>query len=414
MTDQPASDGYHIHTLPNGFTLLAEPMDGVASAAMTLQVAAGAASDPVSRLGTATVLSELVLRGAGDRDSRTLTEYLDFLGLMRGASAGTNHTRFSAAGVSGNVLEALPAYADVLRRPHLKEDDFQAARELAVAALQGLDDDPRQQLFVLLREWFWPAPLGRNAMGDPEHLAKMTVDTCKLHHAERYQPDDGLIAVAGKIDVDAWRSAVEAQLGDWTGPGIDEEQLHPPAGPRHFEETDSEQTHIGLAMPAEPEQSPEYYAARVAIEILGGSSSARLFTEVREKRGLCYAVSASYSSLPGLAGLFIYSGTSNERAQATLDTINDEVKKFGQGVSEDEVERAKVGLAAATVMASESTSARANALARDWRVHGRLRSLDEIVSAIETVTVADVNAYAEKQVATPVTRVIVGPKDLAD
>ncbi|MEM6312900.1 MAG: pitrilysin family protein [Planctomycetota bacterium] len=401
-----------MHNLPNGLTLLIEPMEGVASAAMVVSVAAGAASDPADRLGCANVLSELVLRGAGERDSRALTEYLDFLGLQRSASSGTAYTRFSAAGVSANVLESLGAYADVVRRPHLLDHDFEAARELAVAALEGIDDDPRQQLLILLREWFWPAPLGRNALGDIDHLRKLTADACRAYHAERYQPEDAVIALAGKVDIDEVRTAVEQHFGDWSGDGVDEETLYPPAGPVHFEQADSEQTHIGLAMPAEPEQGPDYYPARVAIEILGGSSSARLFTEVREKRGLCYAVSASYSSLPGLAGMFVYSGTSNERAQETLDTIAAELQRFGEGVTEAEVERAKVGLAANTVMASESTGARAGAMARDWRVHGRLRTLDEITTAIDAVTVEQVNAYAAKQVATPVTRVVVGPRDL--
>src|SRR6059058_2998892 len=136
-------------------------MPGMQSAAMTLLLPAGSATDPVDRLGSATVLSDLVLRRAGSRDSRQLTDYLDSLGLQRSSSVGVHHTRFSCAAVGPKVIESLPTYADIIRRPHLPEPGFEAARDLAIQGLPGLDDEPRQKLLVKLREWFLPSPYGR-------------------------------------------------------------------------------------------------------------------------------------------------------------------------------------------------------------------------------------------------------------
>ena len=133
---------------------------------MTFLVAPASATDPVDRCGSATVLSDLVLRGAGDRDSRQLTDYLDSLGLQRSSSVGIHHTRFGCAAVGPKVMESLATYADIVRRPHLPESGFEAARDLALQALAGIDDEPRQKLMIKLREWHFPSPYGRNTMGE--------------------------------------------------------------------------------------------------------------------------------------------------------------------------------------------------------------------------------------------------------
>ena len=156
---------YFQHTFDNGLTLLAEAMPAVQSAAMTLLLPAGSSTDPVDRLGSATVLSDLVLRGAGERDSRQLSDYLDFLGLQRSSGVGIHHTRFGCAALGEKVLQGLPVYADIARRAHLPQQGFEAARDLALQALAGVDDDPRQKLLIKLREWHFPSPFGRSSMG---------------------------------------------------------------------------------------------------------------------------------------------------------------------------------------------------------------------------------------------------------
>src|SRR4030095_8419741 len=141
---------YFQHTFANGLTLLGEKMPGMQSAAMTLLLPAGSSTDPVDRLGSATVLSDLVLRGAGSRDSRQLTDYLDSLGLQRSSSVGIHHTRFSCAALASKVMESLPTYADIVRRPHLPPTGFEAARDLALQALAGIEDERRQKGLITL------------------------------------------------------------------------------------------------------------------------------------------------------------------------------------------------------------------------------------------------------------------------
>lgn len=382
------------------------------SAAMTLLVPAGASTDPVDRSGSATVLAELVLRGAGERDNRQLTDYLDRLGLQRGNGVGVHHSRFSCAAVAPKVIEALGAYADIVRRPMLPESGFGPSRDLALQALSGVEDEPQKKLMVKLREWHLPSPYGRNAMGQRDHLEKLTLDLSRADFQRRYHARGAILALAGNVDFEVVRTGVEEHFGDWNGHADDSVDLLPPPGQSYFEAQQSEQTHIGIAYDYVPETHDDYYVARMAIEILSGGMSGRLFTEIREKRGLCYSVGVSYASLKGLGAVFGYAGTSNERAQATLDCFVAELHRLSEGVSDSELDRAKIGLKASTIMSGESTSARAGAIAHDYFMRGRIRTLDEIKDAIDAVTVDHVNAYLDRNRPGPFTIAIVGPKEL--
>ena len=403
---------YFQHTFANGLTLLAEKMPGMQSAAMTFLLAAGASTDPVDRCGSATVLSDLVLRGAGERDSRQLTDYLDSLGLQRSSSVGVHHTRFGSAAVASKVFEALPIYADIVRRPRLPADGFLAARDLALQGLAGIDDEPRQKLMIKLREWHFPSPYGRNTMGKKEDLEKLTLELCKTDWGQRYHSRDAILAVAGNVEFGELREEIERHFGTWNGQPTGQFKLMPPPGRFHHETQKSEQTHIGIAYPSIPETDVDYYTVRLAIEILSGGMSGRLFTEVREKRGLCYSVWAGYSSLKGSGSIFGYAGTSNDRAQATLDCFIEELHRLQKGVTEAELARAKTGLKASTIMQGESTSARAGAIAHDFFMRGRIRTLDEIKDAIDSVSLDKVNAYLKVHEPGPFTIVTVGPKQL--
>ncbi len=150
----------------------------------------------------------------------------------------------------------------------------------------------------------------------------------------------------------------------------------------------------------------------MAVEVLSGGMSGRLFTEVREKRGLVYSVWAGYSSLRDRGSIMGYAGTSNDRAQATLDCLVSELHRMTLGVTEAELDRAKIGLKASTIMQGESTGSRAGAIAHDFFMRGRIRTLEEVTAAIDGVTVDRVNAYLKAHPPGPFTIVTVGPKEL--
>jgi predicted Zn-dependent peptidase len=409
---QNKQDQFLVHTFSNGLTLLGEELPGMQSVAMAFLISAGAAADPEGRSGCANVTSDLIIRGAGSRDSLQLTNHLDSLGLQRSSSVGLYHLRLACAGVGPRVMEGLEAYADIVRRPQLPETGFEAARDLALQAIAGIDDEPRQKLMIKLRERHFPAPFGRNAMGKADELEKLTLTELKADHARRVQPKGAILSLAGNLKFDRIIADVEKYFGDWKPGTVDEIKTTPASGNTHHEQQESEQTHIGIAYKSINETHPDYYVLRIAMEILSGGMSGRLFTEVREKRGLVYNVSAGFSGLKNFGSILGYAGTSNDRAQATLDCFIGELHRLTDGVTAAELKRAKTGLKASLIMQEESTSARASAMAHDYFMRGRIRTLDELKNAIDSVSLEQVNQWLKNNPPGPFTIVTVGPKPL--
>jgi predicted Zn-dependent peptidase len=162
--------------------------------------------------------------------------------------------------------------------------------------------------------------------------------------------------------------------------------------------------------PAPLAASDAYYEMAAAVSILSGSMSSRLFTEVREKRGLCYAVGAHYKTLKDDAGIACYAGTTPDKAQQTLDVILDQFRILKNGISDDEIQRAKVGLKTSLIMHSESTYARSAGIAADHFLLGRIRTLDEIREKIEALSVDSVQECLWRHPFEDFTVVTLGPK----
>src|SRR5438067_10101859 len=149
-------------------------MDRVRSASVNFLVPAGCFYDPPECLGLVSILSELITRGAGDRDSRALTLAMDSLGLDHSESVGQLHLRFWGSTLARNIPAALELFADILRRPHLPPEELDAVKALALQELQALEDEPRAKVMVELRRRFWPAPLGQDRRGTKDTIARIT------------------------------------------------------------------------------------------------------------------------------------------------------------------------------------------------------------------------------------------------
>ncbi len=400
------------HVFDNGLTLLAERMDHVRSAAFNFLVPAGCVYDPPDQIGTASVLSEMIIRGAGNRDSRALSLALDNLGLDRDESVGQYHLRFWGSTLTRNILPGLEIYADILRRPHLPADELEAVISLAQQDLQSLEDEPRQKVMVELRRRHWPMPLGRDRRGTLESLGRITAKGLKKHFQKRFSPQSTILSVAGNIDWALLKDQVARSFGDWKGEAPPTIAMETALGGIAHLEKETTQTQIALAYPSVPFGHADYYAAQGAVQVLSGGMAARLFTEVREKRGLCYSVYASYQTFKDRACILGYAGTTNERAQETLDVTVGELRRLGDGVSADEVQRVQAGLKSSVIMAEESTSARAGALASDWYYLGRVRPVEEVQASIDNLTPEAIVAYVNKYPPENMTLVTLGPKAL--
>lgn len=406
------NDLYH-HAFPNGLILVAERMPAVQSAAFTMMVPAGSAFEPADRSGTASMLAEWVMRGAGERDSRELLTALDNLGVSHAIGAQTVHTGLSAATLGRNLIPALEIFADVLRRPHLDDEEVEPIRALALQGLQGLEDDPGSKVIYELRRRHFPDPWGRPSPGTPEGVEAASPEDLRRYFADGYRPNGAILAVAGALDWEPLRDAVARLFEDWQ-PRPEPKVTLQEAGPkRDHLLKDTQQIQIALAYPTALVSDPDYYLARATTAILGGYSSARLFTEVREKRGLCYSVYAGYEGLKDRAAVLCYAGTSADRAQQTLDVTLDEIRRLARsGIAVEELETMRAGLKSSLIMQQESSMSRSGSLASDWYYLGRVRTLDEIAMALDALDVDSVNAFAARQPLEDLTVLTLGPRAL--
>ncbi len=406
------------HTLPNGLTIIGEPMPEKQAAAWAFLIPAGSATEPAGREGITNILQETAMRGAGNRDARQLSEALDDLGVDRGGGADVEYTTYGGATFGDYVLDALEIHADILLRPRLLQPDFpddewQAQVMLALQSLQSLEDVPARKMFEQLRATYFPGAHGRSPLGTQGGLEAITLEDLQNDHRARFRPEGAILALAGNIDFPAVVEKIEKLFGDWSGAAIQPGAPNPISSPLYqhiFQETN--QQHIGVAWPGITSTDPHNYDYRIAMNILSGSMGARLFTEVREKRGLVYSVSASPSTYRGCGYNLAYAGTTPERSQETLDVLLFELSRMQDGVSEDEVERAKIGTLSRLVMQDESSRARASGIARDQFMLGRVRSLDEISAGVSAVSVASIGQFYAANPPRDYTVVTLGPNDL--
>jgi len=400
------------HILGNGMVVLGEPMEGVESVAFLFMLPGGAALLPEGCCGAGSVIGDWIFRGAGERSSRELGDALDGLGLHRAGSVGSAHIAVGAALEASNLGDALDLYADIILRPSLQEDQFELARQLAVDGVHSLDDDPRQKVMIKLREQFYPHPLGRSTIGEIDELESLTAERAGQIVKDSFNVSRTVFTVAGKYDFDSVCRQLEGLFAGEEQKPLEEVRLGSRAGKYTHIEDDSAQVHIGLMTDTVKLTDVDYYNVRIGVSVLSGGMSARLFTEVREKRGLCYAIGARYHGLKDAAGVICYAGTTPDKAQETLDVIAGEFNRLGDGISEEEIARAKVGLKSALILQSESSSSRAGAIGGDYYILGRVRSLDEIKEAIEATSVDSVVGFLGDNRFEDFTVVTIGPKCL--
>jgi len=406
------SQNLFIREMPNGMTLLGQPMEGVSSAAMTLLVPLGSAHDPAGLEGGASILCEWMFRGAGDMDSRRLNDALDELGAEHSECVLSEHLQFSSAQLGVNLHQVLRIYADIIRRPTLDDAAFEPCRELTLADLESLEDEPARKCSLLLAENFYPWPLGRSIYGSRESLCSASASTLRSHALGGMSPRGAIIAVAGNIDWPAFCAQTQDLFEDWRTPPQDPINVQPARRGCAFLKKDSSQVYISLAHKSVTVGHKLYYAARLAESVLSGGMSSRLMDELRDKRGLVYSVNSRYHSLKEHAGIFTTAGTTPQRAQQTLDVMIDVMARLGEGVTDEELARSKAQLKSFLIMQGESTSSRSAALAGDWYFLRRLRTLDELSSAVDSVTTDELVEYATQFPARDFTVVLVGPDEL--
>jgi predicted Zn-dependent peptidase len=406
--------GHEIHqtTLSNGLTVLVETMPAVQSAAFSLLIPAGSAFDPSGQNGTANALADWITRGAGSMSSRELLSAFDRLGIQAHESSSLHHLAISGSCLAANLPAALRLYGEVIRHPQFNEDDFEAVMAGVEQSLLAIEDEPRQKaMFELIRRCF-PSPWGQPAEGTLADLERITPESVRAQFQCCVRPGNAILGIAGNVSLADLMPVLEEAFSGWTGANEIVLKTGDRGAFREHLPHESTQTHIGVAYPAVAYGADNYYQAWAAVNVLSGGMSSRLFTEVREKRGLCYSVYASLNSLKDQGQVLCYAGTTAERAQETLDVLLHELVRLGDGIEEAELARCKARAKSSLIMAQESTGGRAGSLARNWFYLGRVVTLDEVRAKIEALTTDSVLEYIQAHPAGNFTVLTIGPEPL--
>ncbi len=395
-------------TLDNGIVLLGEELPDLESVAVAFHAPAGGIHDGEGRCGLASLTSEMMLRGAGDRDSRQLVEDLAMAGINWSNAVSTTHATYFGAMVAKRLPEAVSIYADILRHPQLPADQFESGRQVVLQDLAGTDDDPSHRTLLALKKLVFPAPWGLPSEGLTADVEQLTPEVVEAFASTHVRPDGMIVAAAGRLDWPDFVKRMEAAFADWQ-PGTPVTVGQGERGGRwQHVEHDSQQTHIAIAWSAPPYRSDESYEATAALSVLGGGTSSRFFTEVRERRGLCYSVSAGYHTQRDFASAICYAGTSSDRAQQTLDVMLEEIERLPGSITEDELMRVKARAKSGLVMQQESSSARAGGIARQWYHLGRVRSLADELKRLDQLSVSSVRGWLESHPPTDLSIVSLG------
>ncbi len=386
-------------SLSCGLRVAIERMSEVRSVGVTLLLPAGNAREPVELLGLSAMWSELLLRGAGELDSKQQTDAFDALGVSRSANARTLFTSISMRAMGSRLDQSLDLLVSMVREPLFDEASIEPTRELALQSLASLADDPRERCALLAREHHMAPPINRSGYGTEASLRAITRQDIVSWWSRLAMPEGSILAIAGDVDPDATQARLESLFSDWNGSAGQIEIDHQGERGYHHEMDQSNQVQIDVLHDAPPAAHDDAILESTVQSVLSGGMSGRLFTEVREKRGLCYTVQSSYAPSRDFGTVAAYVGTGPERAQESLDVLLSELDRINtrRDITEEEFERAIIGMKSRVVFAGESTAARASSLAGDIHRRDKPRTLEQVAAEIDAVTMDRVLDYLSRR-----------------
>jgi predicted Zn-dependent peptidase len=391
---------HRITTLDSGVRIVTERVPSVRSVALGFWIGTGSAAERDSQAGISHLLEHMLFRGTERFGSEEIDQIFDAMGAEINAGTDRETTTLYTRVLDRHLERAFDVMSDMLWRSRLQE--LEAEREVVLEEIAMYEDDPQDKVFDLLGEAvFGEHPLGRAVIGRAEVVRAVDCEQLRAFHAERYVPANVVIGAAGSVDHDRL-----VELAIAAGSGIERAGQQPPAQSRdvpdferrvRFFEKDTEQYHFCLGGPGLAREDERRFALRVLEGVLGGTSSSRLFQEVRERRGLAYSVFC-FSSLYAHTGeVGMYVGTRPDNLAEAVQTIADELERFVEDpASAEELDRSRENLKGRMVLALESTGARMSRLGISVLNELPILSVDEVIERIDAVDVAALRELASE------------------
>jgi predicted Zn-dependent peptidase len=397
------SDGHRLTRLDSGVRVVTEHMDSVRSAALGFWIGTGSSFEDESRAGLSHLLEHMLFRGTARFGSLEIDQLFDGMGAELNAGTGKETTSVYSRVLDVHLERAFDVMADMVWRPRIGEDDLHQEREIVLEEIAMYEDDPQDRVFDVLGEAvFGKHPLGRAIIGRRDVVAGTPAADLKAFHAGRYGPRNVVVAAAGSLDHDWLVDLVQRTLAGAPA-AADAIAVGPPDAweiRRRFLCKETEQYHVCLGGPGIARHDERRFALRVLDNVLGGTSSSRLFQEVREKRGLAYSVYSFTAQYAGAGQVGLYLGTRPDNLKTAMKVIGDELERFRQdGITDEELHRSKENVKGRVVLSLESTTARMNRLGSAVLADMPVLTVDEIVERIDAVTKDDVDALGRELLA---------------
>ncbi len=413
-----AAAAFERSDLPGGLRILTERMPSVRSVALGIWAGVGSRDETPRQAGASHYLEHLLFKGTERRSAQEIAEVMDAVGGELNAFTFKEYTCYYARTLDRDLPLAVDVLVDMVRASKLAKPDVEAERTVILEEIGAANDVPEDLVHDLFAEvLFGGHPLGRPVLGTVESIKAMPRDLLARYWKRHYTPGNLVVAAAGNCGHDEVVELVAeafGQLGDGAAIGPRPERARPSSsGGLCVRRRPTDQAHVVLGGPAISRSDPRRFALGVLNIAFGGGMSSRLFQEVREKRGLVYSI-GSYANQYAETGSFaVYAGAAPRRIHEVLKVVRDEVERLAaDGLTEEELARAKGQFKGSLVLGMEDTSSRMSWLGKSELTRGEILTVDEVIQRVDAVAEADLRALAKELLGDGLsTLALIGPFD---
>ena len=386
-----------VSVLENGFRVATDNMPGLRTAAVSVHVGAGARNETAAQNGIAHFLEHMAFKGTKTRSAFQIAETIEDVGGALNAYTSREATAYLAAVLDENVPLAVELIADILRNSVFDPEEIELERGVILNEIGEYEDSPPDVVFDALQSTAYPnQPFGRPIIGTAERVRQFRRDDIIEYVSRHYVPERMILAAAGAVEHETVVSLAREHFGNAARRPVSSPPPCRFAGGEHRREKTMEQAQFALAFEGPPLLSEWDAAARVYGVLLGGGSSSRLFTEAREKRGLCYSISA-HAAPSSDTGMFVLHASTGEREIAELAQLcADEIRKSAKTLTEREVNRAKTQIRVGLLMGYESPAYRIERMAAMLALTGKVEPIDDTIARYEAVSSESVARFAAR------------------
>jgi len=397
--------------LPGGMRIVTDRMDSVETVSLGVWVNAGARNETADINGVSHLLEHMAFKGTARRTALDIAVEIENVGGHLNAYTSRESTVYYATVLRENADLALDIVSDILMNSAFDDAELTRERAVVLQEIGQANDTPDDIIFDTFQETAYPdQPLGRAILGSAEIVGAMTRDALVNYIGDQYGGNRMVLAAAGNLDHDDLTARAEKAFAEMSPSSAAAAEPGRYTGGDSREIRDLEQAHLVLGFEGVGFADDDYYPLAVLSTALGGGMSSRLFQEVREKRGLVYSI-YTFSSAYQDGGLFgLYAGTGKDEVAELISVVCDELHKVAADpLAEDEITRARAQIKAGVLMSLESTSSRAERLARHLQVYDRIIPVDEIANRIDSVSAEDIRRVAARLLKSAPTLAAIGP-----